>query len=58
MREKLQKPMLKFKFASPNPQKDKTRLIYHIKKCKKNFNVTNTHTAMDGPDRENLFTVR
>ena len=35
MREKLQKPMLKF--TSPNPQRDKTRLINHIKKERQNL---------------------
>ena len=56
MREKLQKPMLKF--VSPNPQRDKTRIINHIQKLKTKFNVFNTHTRKVGPDRLVVGTLR
>ena len=56
MRKKLQKPMLKF--VSPNPQRDKTRIINHIQKLKTKFNVVNTHTRKIGPDRLVVGTLR
>ena len=56
MREKLQKQMLKF--TSPNPQRDNTRLINHIKKERPKFNVFNTHTRKTGSDHLVVRTLR
>ena len=56
MRKKLQKQMLKF--TSPNPQRDKTRLINDIKKERPKFNVFNTHTRKAGSDCLVVRTLR